>query len=100
MKIKMESSEQEFQELQQKRAKEILDARAKMQAETMIKVKKFQLLYLLAEMLLTIGGYLIIGFMVSWWLVLGAFLISFGDRLQTLRVIYQNKNIWKEIWKL
>ena len=100
MKLKMESSEQEFKDLIEKRKQEILTAREKLMLETMIKVKRLQLIYVLAELVLTVSGYLIIGFMVSWWLVVGIILISFGDRLQTVRTLYQRKkNIWSEIWK-
>ena len=70
MEIKMESSEHEFQQLQQKRIKEIMDARAKILAETTAKARKFQLYYVLVELALTLAGYLVVGFMVSWWLVI------------------------------
>lgn len=97
----MESSEKEFQDLQQKRMKEIVDTRNKTMTETILKAKRYQLIYLLFELVAGILGYLIIGFAVNWWLVLGMFLIGFSDRLQTVRTIYQNdKSIWKEIWKL
>lgn len=101
MEIKMESSEHEFQQLQQKRIKEIMDARAKILAETTAKARKFQLYYVLVELALTLAGYLVVGFMVSWWLVLGLFLIHWSSNLTRQRVIYQNKkNLWSEIWKL
>ena len=101
MKLKMESSEQEFQELQQKRIKELLDARAKILAEATIKAKRFQFYYVIMELVLGLAGYLIVGFMVSWWLVLGLFLINWSINLSNRRTIYQNKkNLWSEIWKL
>lgn len=101
MNIKMESSEKEFQELQQKRVKEILEARAKIMAETVAKAKKFQLYYVLMELAFSLAGYLIVGFMVSWWLTLGIFFIHWSINLGNRRTIYQNKkNLWSEIWKL
>lgn len=101
MNYKIESAEQEFQELQQKRIKEIMDARAKILAETTSKARKFQLYYVLVELALTLAGYLVIGFMVSWWLVLGVFLLHWGINMSVRRTIYQNKkNLWSEIWKL
>ena len=101
MKLKIESAEQEFQELQQKRIKEIMDAKAKILAETIAKAKKLQFYYVILELVLALAGYLVVGFMVSWWLVLGLFLIHWSSNLTRQRVIYQNKkNLWSEIWKL
>lgn len=101
MNLKMESSELEFQELQKKRIKEIMEAREKIKTETVTKAKKLQYYYILVELALSIVGYLIIGFTVSWWLVLGLFFIQWGSNMTRQRVIYQNKkNIWSEIWKL
>ena len=101
MEIKMESSEHEFQQLQQKRIKEIMDARAKILAETTAKARRLQLYYVIFELALTLAGYLVIGFMISWWLVLGVFLLHWGINMSVRRTIYQNKkNLWSEIWKL
>jgi hypothetical protein len=101
MNLKVESSELEFQELQRKRIKEIMDAKAKILAETTAKAKKLQFYYVILELVLGIAGYLVVGFMVSWWLVLGLFLIHWSSNLSRQRVIYQNKkNLWSEIWKL
>lgn len=101
MNLKMESSEKEFQELQQKRIKENLEARKKIMEQTVAKAKKFQFYYVILELGLTITGYLILGFMVSWWLVLGLFFYNWGTNMTTRRVLNQDKkNIWSEIWKL
>lgn len=101
MKLKMESINQEFQELKQKRVEEINNAREKIMNETIIKAKKLQLVYALFEMLIGMTGYLIIGFMVSWWLVIGLFMVNWSSNLGNRRTQNQNKkNIWTEIWKL
>jgi hypothetical protein len=97
----MESSELEFLELQEKRKKEIVEARMKIIAEAREKAKKLKFYYLLIEIVFTISGYLVLGFMVSWWAVLGLFLYNWGNNLSQSRQRYQDKkNIWTEIWKL
>ena len=53
MNLKMESSELEFQELQKKRIKEIMEAREKIKTETVTKAKKLQYYYILVEFALS-----------------------------------------------
>jgi hypothetical protein len=101
MNLKMESSEMEFQELQEKRKKEIVQARMQVIAQAREKAKKLKFYYLLIEIFFTISGYLVLGFMVSWWAVLGLFLYNWGTNMTNSRVRSEDKkNIWTEIWKL
>ena len=100
MKFKIDSAAHEFQDLVKKRMKELEDAREKLWLETSIKAKRLQAWYIVAELLLTLTGYLIIGFMVSWWLVLGLYVLNISRNLSRKREIRQDKkDFWSEIWK-
>jgi len=82
-----------FNDIQQK----MLDLRTQ---EQEFKKKKLKLRswYLIAELVITLVAYAILGYQ-NGWILFGVVLASIGNNLGILRTLYEDKpNIWKEIW--
>ena len=92
MQLKVESSELEFQELVDKRKKEI-----KLQVDK--KIDKIRFWYVIVELLVTTGGYAMIWYFASWQIAVGIWLAQWGNNMAQRRNIHKERNLWKEIWK-
>lgn len=61
---------------------------------------RLKLVYLAIEFILTAIGYFIIGYHTNGWVVLGLFLVFWGNNLSITRSLVSNtKNRMKDIWK-
>jgi hypothetical protein len=99
--IKIESAQEEYNELVNKRKSEIINNKIRIMHETISKAKFLQKFYIITEYSFYLIGYFIIGYFIDWMLVVGLIVLNFGRNLTTKRLVDQNKdNIWKEIWKL
>lgn len=61
---------------------------------------RLKLVYLAIEFLFSAIGYFVIGYHTNGWVVLGLFLVFFGNNLSITRSLVSNtKNRMKDIWK-
>lgn len=98
--IRMESSEQEFVELQRKRQQEIIEAQKQVWAETAQKVRKLKIRYLITTFILQVLGLVIVGFAANIWLAIGLFVFAWGQNMGLMIKIWEDQdNIWKHIWR-
>ncbi len=92
MKLKMESSEKEFEDLVKKKQEEI-------QYETDMKVLNLRKWYLRIELILSIVGYGVIIYAGGWILGIGFYLVNWGNNMGMLRTVYKEANgLIRNIW--
>jgi hypothetical protein len=61
---------------------------------------RLKLVYLAIEFILTAIGYFLIGYHTNGWVVIGLFLVFWGNNLSITRSLVSNtKNRMKDIWK-
>lgn len=101
MKLQVESSENEFISLMNKKKAEESEIIARVEQEAFDKMMRFRRWYVIVEFILTITGYAILIYQFNWWVGIGLFLAQWGNNLSQQREVYKdNGNIWKQIWKL
>lgn len=61
---------------------------------------RLKLVYLAIEFVITVGGYILVGYNTNRWVCLGLFLMFWGNNLSITRSLVSNaKNRMRDIWK-
>lgn len=93
MKLKIESSQLEYQELVQKREQEIEQVKQKA-------ISKIRIQYLIIELVVTFAGYILLVCFANWQVALGVWLALWGNNMGFTRNFVKKENILRDIWKM